>query len=63
LRKGSNASTAASMFARDSGATMAQVMEKTGGKSVYSLRRKLTEVGHKVKREEGKFFLTAKPAP
>jgi hypothetical protein len=53
LRKGTKAATAAQMFARDSGATMAQVMEKTGGKSVYNLLRKLTEAGHKLKREDG----------
>lgn len=59
LRKDSNASEAAKMFARASGATMAAVVEKTGD-TQYNLLTKLKEAGHKVKKDGTTIFLTLK---
>ena len=59
LRDGSKASQAAGMFARQNGATMAQVKEKTGG-TVYNLLKKLADAGHKVTNKEGTITLRAK---
>jgi hypothetical protein len=60
LRKGTNGSKAAAMFARPSGATMAAVAAKTGGGTVYNLLRRLEGRGHKVKKDGATIFLTAK---
>ena len=57
LRKGSKVSQAAAMFARERGATMAEVKEKTGANQ-YNLIAALKEAGHKVKKDGATFFLS-----
>lgn len=59
LRKGSKNSQAASMFARQNGATMAAVKEKLED-TFYGMLNKLSAAGHKVKKDGKTIFLTAK---
>lgn len=68
LRKGSAKSEAAAMYARKSGATLAEVKDKVGSVQLNVLV-KLEEQGHTVKREKierkgqrpvTKYYLTAK---
>lgn len=59
LRKNSKSSEAARMMARTNGASMAEVKEAVGD-TKYNLVKKLKAAGHKVKVEEGRYYLTAK---